>query len=160
MLPRRLLCLTVGLLLCACESQTPVPEPVDEQVVIATLAERAHQFSAAYMAGDIEGMMDFYTEDAVLFPDNSEYIRGTEAIKNYWTLPEGRRITHHKLIPVEVEVSGAMASDFGHYEISGENNGVAWGPSHGKYMVVWKLEADGQWRMYLDMWNRRPAPTE
>ncbi len=144
----------------ACQPATEQPEPVDEQAVIDTLASLARQFSQAYMDGDVATMMTIYTEDAVLFPNNAEYIRGEADVRGYWTLPEGRRITHHKLTPVEVEVSGAMASDFGHFEVSGENDGVAWGPVYGKYLVVWKLGNDGQWRMHLDMWNSRPQPQE
>jgi len=144
------LCL-IGL---ACQSQTERPETVGDH--IDTLAGLARQFSQAYIEGDARSMAALYTDAAVLFPNNAEYIRGKEAIERYWTLPEGRRITHHKLI--SIEVSGAMASDFGHYEISGENGGVAWGPSYGKYVVVWKQGKDGRWRMHLDMWNSRPQP--
>lgn len=146
-------------LIASCQSPVPSVETQDEQAVIETLAGLADQFSQAYMAGDIAAMMDLYTEDAVIFPSNSEYIQGMEALRKYWTLPEGRRITHHKLMPVEVEVSGTMASDFGHYEISGVNGDQAWGPVQGKYLVVWKQGTDGQWRMHLDMWNSR-APQE
>ncbi len=156
----RLLLLALCIVSLACQPATEQPETVDEQAVIDTLASLAQQFSQAYMEGDVQAMTALYTDDAVLFPGNSEYIRGKEAIARYWTLPEGRRITHHKLIPVEVEVSGAMASDFGHYEISGENDGAAWGPVNGKYVVVWKRGEDGRWRMHLDMWNSRPQPQE
>ena len=153
-----LLPLAVCFIGLACQPPAAPPETVDEQAVIDTLASLARQFSQAYIDGDVPAMMALYTDDAVLFPGNSEYIRGTEAIQRYWALPEGRRITHHKLSPVELEVSGSMASDFGHYEISGENNGVAWGPTYGKYLIVWKRGEDGQWRMHLDMWNSRPQP--
>lgn len=144
------------LLFIACQPQTESTKAGDEQAIIDTLASQGNQFSQAYMKGDVETMTSLYTEDAVLFPGNSEYIRGTEAIRKYYTLAEGRRITHHKLISIEVEVSGSMASDFGHYEISGINGENAWGPFYGKYVVVWKRGGDGQWRMHLDMWNSRP----
>jgi ketosteroid isomerase-like protein len=158
-LPRLLLlALCIGSL--ACQPATEQRETLDEQAVIDTLASLARQFSQAYIEGDVHAMTALYTDDAVLFPGNSEYIRGKDAIARYWTLPEGRRITHHKLIPVEVEVSATMASDFGHYEISGENDGAAWGPVYGKYVVVWKRGADGRWRMHLDMWNSRAEPQE
>ena len=153
--------LLVGCYFCAsCGPTAERSASISDQAVVDTLASLAGQFSAAYIAGDARAMTAIYTDDAVLFPNNSEFIRGRDAIERYWTLPEGRRITRHKLIPVEVEVSGSMASDFGHYEIAGENDGVAWGPANGKYMVVWKRGEDGRWRMYLDMWNSRPQPSE
>ena len=108
------------------------------------------------MEGDASTMAALYTEDAVIFPNNSEYIRGREQIEQYWTLPEGRRITHHRTWTVETEITGTTASDFGHYEVAGENDGQAWGPVRGKYLIVWKQGDDGAWRMHLDMWNSRP----
>ena len=161
--PRRrrrypLLCLGLCLAGLACAPPADRVDAVDEQAVRDTLAVLAAQFSQAYMDGDVDAMMTLYTDDAVVFPGNSEYLQGQEALRRYWALPEGRRITHHKITPVEVEVSGDMASDFGHYEVSGVNGEQAWGPSHGKYLIVWKRGDDGRWRMHLDMWNSRPSP--
>ena len=51
---------------------------------------------------------------------------------------------------------GDVAHDYGRFQIAGETDGTPWGPSFGKYVVVWRRGADGQWRMYLDMWNRGP----
>ncbi len=150
-----LFCLLTSL---GCQVQPEVNETKNNQAIIDTLAILANQFSQAYIEGDVATMVSVYTNDAVIFPNNAEYIRGKEAIERYWKLPKGRRITHHKLIPKEIEVSGSMASDFGHYEISGENDGKAWGPVYGKYLVVWKRGDDGLWRMHLDMWNSRPRP--
>ena len=152
-----LLFLLLTTIAVSCQMSTDNISSEDAQEVVETLASLANQFSQAYMDGDVDAMMQLYTEDAVLFPGNSEYIRGQEAVREYWTLPEGRTITHHKLNPVEVEVAGDMATDFGHYEIAGKNGDTEWGPSHGKYLVVWKRGDDGMWRMHLDMWNSRPA---
>ncbi len=40
----------------------------------------------------------------------------------------------------------------GTFEIAGERDGVAWGPSRGKDVVVWRREG-GSWRMQMDIWN-------
>ncbi|NNE47148.1 MAG: DUF4440 domain-containing protein [Rhodothermales bacterium] len=156
----RFLALGCCMISLGCQPATEGTNAVDEQATIDTLVELSHQFSQAFVAGDAAAMTQLYTDDAVLFPANSELIRGRNAIEQYWTLPEDRRITHHKLIPVEVDVSGSMASDFGHYEIGGINGDKSWGPIYGKYVVVWKRGDDGRWRMQLDMWNSRPARDE
>ncbi|MGH7494329.1 MAG: YybH family protein [bacterium] len=132
----------------------------DEQEIINTLARISDQFSAAYVQGDIAKLISLYTDDAVIFPGNSDLIRGKEAIEKYWTLPPGRTITHHKITSVEIKIMGEFAYDYGYYEISGSNNGAAWGPNYGKYLIVWKQSQDGAWKMHLDMWNSRPKPGE
>ncbi|MEL7168646.1 MAG: SgcJ/EcaC family oxidoreductase [Bacteroidota bacterium] len=124
----------------------------------AAIAEAAAAFSAAFMHGDVDAMLALYTEDAVIFPERTTALQGTDALRAYWTLPRGRTITNHHITPTTVEVVGDTAYDHGVYTVSGTNDGEAWGPSYGKYLIVWKRGADGAWRMHLDMWNSAPAP--
>jgi uncharacterized protein (TIGR02246 family) len=128
-----------------------------DQGEVAQIEELSRRFSAAYVAGDIETMVSIYTPDAVIFPGNSEAIRGHEAIRRYWALAPGQRVTLHRATPAEIRIDGSHAYDHGVYEVAGENNGTAWGPSHGKYVIVWRRTPRG-WRMHLDMWNSRPQP--
>lgn len=124
----------------------------------AAMHEAARAFSAAYVRGDARAMAEAYTDDGVIFPEGMPAIAGREAIERYWTLRPGRRITHHRITPTRIEVVGNTAYDHGVFEVSGTNDGEAWGPGHGKYVVVWKRGSDGRWRMQLDIWNRSPAP--
>jgi ketosteroid isomerase-like protein len=104
------------------------------------------------MRGDAAAMGRLYTADAVIFPERSEWIAGREAITRYFTLPTGRSVKRHVLTPARLVVDGQHAYDHGTFEIAGERDGVAWGPSRGKYVVVWRREG-GSWRMQLDIWN-------
>ena len=128
-----------------------------DSATIHQLAQLGRQFSAAYMRGDAAAMTDLYTSDAVIFPERSEWITGREAIRRYWTLTPGRRITRHVLSPTRIVVDGQHAYDYGTFEIAGERDGIAWGPSRGKYVVVWRRDAGG-WRMQLDIWNSTEKP--
>lgn len=122
-----------------------------EQETVKALAQLAAQFSATYMRGDLDKLVSFYTDDAVIFPGNSDLIRGKEAIKKYWTLPAGRVVTHHKITALEIKLLDDHAYDYGYYEISGRNGDEAWGPNYGKYLIVWKRDQTGVWKMHLDM---------
>ena len=122
----------------------------------AAIREQSARFSRAYVAGDIESMMQIYTGDAVIFPNDSEAITGLEAIRRYWALREGTRVTHHRADATEIRVEGDVASDHGVYEIAGERDGARWGPRRGTYLIVWRRDPSGAWRMQLDMWNSLP----
>ena len=116
------------------------------------ISDLARRFSAAFIRGDAAAMADLYTADGVIFPEQSEWISGREAIRRYFTPRPGQRITRHLLTPSRVVVDGRHAYDYGTYEIAGERDGTAWGPVRGKYVVVWRREGDS-WRMQLDIWN-------
>lgn len=149
------LCLTATLGGCRFSSAPP-PSAQSAAADSAAIHRVSREFSAAYVRGDAAAMGAMYTDDAVIFPDRSEAIAGREAIQRYWTLAPGARVTRHVATPTQIRVEGDIAYDYGVYEIAGEQGGRTWGPSHGKYVIVWRRGADGAWRMQLDMWNSRP----
>lgn len=126
-----------------------------ERTDSAGILQAGKKFSDAYMRGDAAAMTALYTPDAAIFPERSEAITGRDAIRRYWTLGQGRRVTRHQLTPTRIVIDGKHAYDYGTYEIAGERDGKAWGPFRGKYLVVWRREPQG-WRMQLDMWNSGP----
>src|SRR5688500_7172915 len=79
----------------------------------AAVHELARRFPAAYRRGDAAAMAGFYTADAVIFPERRDAITGTGPIREYWTLPAGRRVTHHVSTPTRVVVDGDHAYDYG-----------------------------------------------
>jgi ketosteroid isomerase-like protein len=122
------------------------------------IVQASTAFSRAYERGDVNALIGLYTDDAVIFPDQSEALSGREVLLRYWTLRPGNRVTHHQLTSHSLTIHDGFAHDWGTYEVSGEQDGNAWGPVLGKYVVVWQKGAEGAWRMRLDIWNRRPQP--
>lgn len=117
------------------------------------ILEAAQNFSKAYMNGDFDAIAQSYTADAKIFPNNADIISGREAIKQRWMLGAGVKILHHEIIPQEIKFFGDYAHDYGYFQGKTERKDgstVAW---KGKYVVVWKKE-NGDWKMYLDIWNR------
>lgn len=151
---RTLAALLLGLLAACSVSVRTTRSAAEEAGQIQALSR---SFSDAYVRGDVEAMVSLYTPDAVIFPGNSEMLRGADAIRRYWTLGEGQRVTLHRATPTEIRIDGDHAYDYGVYEVAGVRNGQAWGPSHGKYVIVWRRTPQG-WRMHLDIWNPRPQP--
>jgi ketosteroid isomerase-like protein len=120
----------------------------EKEKILAT----AKNFSKAYMDGDLDAMVNAYTEDGKIFPDNTSIIEGSEALGKYWQLPEGVTVLHHALQPKEINVIGKVAYDYGYYEgktKNGDGNSNEW---KGKYVVIWK-KVGNDWKMYLDIWN-------
>ncbi len=131
----------------------PAQQFYGEQAEIDAILSKVRQFSQFVMQSDYDGIAGTYTLDGKIFPNNADIITGFEAIKKRWTLPEGIRISYHKIKPLEIRVLGEFAHDHGYYEgttIRADGSTSDW---KGKYVVVWQ-KVDGQWLMYLDIWNR------
>jgi len=120
---------------------------------IDSILDAVNRFSRSYMRADYEGLANFYAREARILPPGADIIQGRSAIKQRWLVPEGVKILHHKVTPVEIKVIGEYAYDVGYYEGKTrrrDQSEVSW---RGKYLIVWKKE-EGHWRIYLDAWNR------
>jgi ketosteroid isomerase-like protein len=115
-------------------------------------------FSEALVKQDYETVINSYTSDGKIFPNNRSILGGEEALRQYWIPQAGSqyRITYHKSTPEEIKVLGDHAYDYGYYEgrsIGNDGQESSW---RGKYVIIWREVAPGDWKMYLDIWNRAP----
>ncbi|PWL38083.1 hypothetical protein DKG77_07265 [Flagellimonas aquimarina] len=110
-------------------------------------------FSTAYMNQDFDVMANSYTQDAKLIPLGIPIIEGREAIKARWEMGKETKILSHGMDASEINIIGDYAYDYGYYHGTskkGEEPVSSW---KGKYVVIWKKEG-GDWKMYIDIWNR------
>lgn len=124
----------------------------DQEVI----RRNARLFSKAVVEGDYDFVVNAYTEDGKIFPNNMDILEGPEALRKYWSPPPGKKsgTVYHKLMPEEIKVMGNEAYDYGYYEGKtqrSDGSKVSW---RGKYVVVWKEVEPDVWKMYLDIWNR------
>jgi ketosteroid isomerase-like protein len=119
------------------------------------IAAVSREFSARYERGDAAGQAAIYTDDGVIFPPGRAAIKGRAAIEEYWRLPAGRRILRHRVTADSVVIVGNTAYDWGTFTVRSEQNGQE-SSGGGKYVIVWREVAPGDWRMHLDMWNSGP----
>ncbi len=151
-----MLCLlAIGLTAQAQSSTNKAKPPKGAERIIRNNIEA---FSQALMAQNYDAVVDAYTSDGKIFPNNQKILSGQEAIRDYWTPQEGSgyRITYHKVTPSEIRIEGKTAYDYGYYEgksIGKDGNETSW---QGKYVIIWKRVARKEWKIYLDIWNRVP----
>lgn len=113
-------------------------------------------FSKALVEGDYDTVIDAYTADGKIFPNNAPIMEGEADLRAYWIPPADRKskTSYHKLMPEEIRIMGNEAYDYGYYEGKTKNTDGSETSWKGKYVVIWKeVEAD-VWKMYLDIWNR------
>lgn len=146
---KRILLLTLAAsLFFSCQS---TPENLEEEKEAILNVSKA--FSQAYIDGNLEEQMSYYTDDAVIMSGGREMIIGKEKVTNYWTLPPTIKVLEHASTPVELEIIGDMAKDYGYYEGKSLRNGTDTISFRGQYLITWRKETDGEWRMSADMWS-------
>jgi len=120
----------------------------------AAIQAQATAFSKAYVAGDIESIMQLYTEDARIVPINGRIISRRDVIRQFWTaaISGTAKVLSHKTETEDLIVSGDIATDIGYYTGESRLSDGKKNPFGGAYIIVWK-KVSGVWRMQLDMWN-------
>jgi uncharacterized protein (TIGR02246 family) len=158
LLPLLLLLLTAG----ACakpEEAAPPPPPIDEAAIRDTIQAREREWSAAFRAGDPAAVASLYTEDGAQVEPAGEWRRGRDAIAAAMKAQlDTLNVTMREDIPEEVIVAGDYVLEIGRYSYTSTtkvgNKPVS---SAGRYMVLWRKDADGQWRIHRDIGSDAPA---
>jgi ketosteroid isomerase-like protein len=85
---------------------------------------------------------------------------GRDAILAFWTPrnPEFRTL-QHSLTTDRLVVTGGVAMEVGTWRQRGQLGEEAPKESAGRYLVVWRRQANGSWKMQFDSWTA-PFPED
>ncbi len=132
----------------------------DPAVLRSAIDAQNAKFAAAFNRGDAAGVAAIYAENARSMPPNSEAVQGRKAIRksNEEDLKMG--LTDLTLSTISVESAGSnTAYEIGTYTMRVPVPGKTDMKDLGKYMAVWKKQADGSWKIHSDIWNSNlPLP--
>ncbi len=126
----------------------------------AALRKIDDEWSKAAGAKDLEKTVSYYTDDALVMPSNSPVLQGKDAARAMWkgmfAIPGfggGWKATK-----VEVASSGDLGWVTGSYEITETDASGKPMTDKGKYLAVFKKQADGSWKCVADMFNTDLPP--
>lgn len=120
----------------------------------ATLRKLDDEWSKAAGARDVEKTISYYSDDAIVMPPNIPTLTGKEAIRGLWKSMLGPDFSGGwKVTKVEVARSGDLAYVSGSYEFNEKDDSGKPITDKGKYLEVWKKQADGNWKCVADMFN-------
>ena len=146
----------VGLLLMAfgvaCAPAAKTEE--DPATVRAAIKENNARFTKAFNQADTAATAALYTADAIVLPPGQGMVRGRPAIQEFNAIDiETNALSGLVLTTSDVQVGGNLAVEVGTYSIQA---GAM--QDEGKYVVVWKKQEDGSWKLYRDIWNSNLMP--
>jgi len=113
------------------------------------------QWSAAAGAKDLDKTVSYYSTEAIVMPPNAPSATTKEAIRSAWKemLATPGAAIRWKATKVEVAKSGDLAYVSGTYEEAMTDASGKPVKDHGKYVEIFKKQADGTWKVVADIWN-------
>jgi len=138
-----------------------VSTEADTEADMATIDAMRGAFAEAVSAGDVDGMMIGYAEDAVQMPPNEPTLTGKEAIRARSQANAEQLEMALENPAAEIVVKGDWAILRGTYVFSGmpkaDGEPIQ---DNGKYMVTWRRQPDGSWLVAHEIWNSDNPPPE
>lgn len=131
----------------------------DTNAEAAKLMAASRAWSAAAQSGDLETILSYWADDAVIMAPGQPPVRGKAAIRQYVQATGSIPGFSIKWEPLEAHV--AASGDMG-YLI--ERNLVTYRDATGalvseagKVVTVWRKQPDGSWKNVIDAWNADPT---
>jgi uncharacterized protein (TIGR02246 family) len=123
-----------------------------QQSVRKGIEANNRRFIEVFNKGDGAAVAAMYATDARLLPPNSPMIEGRQNIQTFWQgfISMGVKIV--KLDVDQVEASGNLAIEVGHYSLTIPAAGGGTITDEGKYVVVWKRQGRN-WKLAVDIFN-------
>jgi len=126
---------------------------------VRLLGRDAEWAALASEGADVDSIVSYWTDDAVMFPPDLPAVIGKPALREYvqasLQIP-GFSITWRST-EVALSPDGNLAYMFGENAVT--MNGPDGTPSTipGRGVTIWRREPDGEWRCAVDIWNAGPT---
>jgi uncharacterized protein (TIGR02246 family) len=138
-------------------------QPAEQQVAttgpdVEAITAWLPQVATAVNAGDVEGVLALYADDAVFSPPDAPTLTVDE-LRALYEVMFGESTFDFRSEPIEVVVSGDLgvlrASYTETVTPTGEGEPYEQG---GTWLVVLRKQPDGSWKLWRDMWSVVPPP--
>ncbi len=125
----------------------------DETQIRKSIDKANAQYCEVVKKGDLSGILEIYTDDATIIPPGGAILKGKEAIQAvYEGLLKGG-LKEIKMITLEIGGMDDMVYEIGKTKVLIQPEGLEAFSDSSKYMVIWKQQADGLWKVHADIWN-------
>jgi len=138
-----------------CGQQTPAPAADARATEEASIRGSSADWTKVAAAKDLEKTLSYYADEASMFPPNMPIATGPDARRKTWAglLAATDLVFSNAPTKVEAARSGDLAYETGTFEESFKDDKGQPLKVVGKYVVVWKKQANGQWKAIVDIFN-------
>jgi len=144
---------------CAQPPAAPTAPPDTRAADEATILAAVEEWSAAAQAKDADEFVSFYADDAVLMLEDAPDLAGAESIREGVSamMQDPAFDLSFQAEDVVVARAGDLAYETGSYSLTLSDAAQNPVTDTGRYVVVWEKQADGAWKVVLDVPVSEPA---
>jgi ketosteroid isomerase-like protein len=138
---------------------TALSSPSDAVARTALLQTDTDWARFAAAGKDVEKIVSYWSDDAVIYPPAEASVSGKAAIRNYVTQSFKKPFFSISWKPATaiVSESGDLGYTMGSNEITFADPGGKVARAQGRYLTVWR-HTGGAWKCVVDFWNESPFP--
>jgi ketosteroid isomerase-like protein len=125
-----------------------IPVVAKAETVFEQLNAANKAFAKAIVAGDIDHLVNAYTDDACIIAPQAPLTCGKEAIRPFWISVVGSKPKNVEIITHNAEKEGNLSYATGELIITDADSAV----QKSRFVVVFKL-IDGGWKLHVDSWT-------
>jgi uncharacterized protein (TIGR02246 family) len=123
----------------------------------AALRQNDETFATSANSKNFAAAATLYSDDASLLPPNGPAVQGREQIRKW--MSDNPPLSDFKTEPVDIDGRGDLAYVRGNYSLTMTPPGAAAVHDRGKFVEIWRKQADGSWKIRWDIFNSDlPAP--
>ena len=130
-------------------------EPKDTRAADEAAIKNADaQWAKAAASKDVDATVAYYSDDASLLPPNAPMASDKASIRAAWAgmLGPGTSLSW-QATKVEAARSGDLGYVIGTYQLESKDASGKEESDRGKFVEVWKKQADGSWKAAVDIFN-------
>jgi uncharacterized protein (TIGR02246 family) len=109
-------------------------------------------------AGELDGVVAAYAEDAVYLPPHHEAVHGRDTIREYLKAPLGHGVSDLAFVVTYIKQQGPIAWDVGTYRMTIPQTDGTKKEDRGKYLSVWR-RVGKKWLLAADAWSSDLPPS-
>jgi ketosteroid isomerase-like protein len=130
---------------CAAESSSPATP--------GELLAVDQEWAEVIAGGDVDAILEYWHDQALIIPANQSAIRGKEAIREFVNTNRAMPAFSMKIEPKDAMIaeSGEFGHTLGTYEMSAHDSQGNLVTVQGRYLSAWRRGADGAWKCILEI---------
>ena len=117
---------------------------------VAAIQAGSAKYVSTALARDFDRWMTVSADDAVFMPPNAAPLDTRGKIRAW--IEGFPKMSSFRLTQIEVAGRADLAYVWGRYEYGADG-----ASDRGKYIEIWKKQADGSWKIFRDIWNSDAA---